>query len=497
MSQSTSMPPPTALNKSQKRQRSSSKDATSSSSQPTAGPMDKFIHKKAKTGQSTFQRSFSSSSALDHHCGNFLQSPLPNRKGSTKKINDITNKSVYGMLFSSKSFDSKAEAVVGLGASDNELRKFKEKTPSKPVHAPRLALPVKDGAPTRKIETEALHSLSAPGLVNDYYSNVLDWSKSELVAIALNNTIHFYNAKTGFAFPLDYDFDTDIGALAFRSDGRMLAVGCENNEVHLFDVKPRQNKTVDTHLVELKKTLRGNGQDGNINALAWNPVRLNLLTVGTDRGVLLHHDVQLPHTLLKKVTDAHDGDVCGLKWRNDGQYLASGGNDALVKVWGIRSLSAPSFVRERHISAVRALAWCPWNSDLLASGGGRDDKKIHIWNIKTGVREMTFDAGSQVTSIHWSKHYRELVSTHGAPNHYISIWSYTKDKRLIDIPAHESRVLHAVMNPNGQKLATVATDEKLKFWDIFSSDKAALPDESIPAAVRRKHEIAKIAEQIR
>jgi cell division cycle protein 20 (cofactor of APC complex) len=29
----------------------------------------------------------------------------------------------------------------------------------------------------------------------------------------------------------------------------------------------------------------------------------------------------------------HTGEVCGLRWRKDGELLASGGNDDVVNVW--------------------------------------------------------------------------------------------------------------------------------------------------------------------
>ena len=37
----------------------------------------------------------------------------------------------------------------------------------------------------------------------------------------------------------------------------------------------------------------------------------------------------------------------------------------------------------------------------------------------------------------------------------------------VEIPAHESRVLHSCLSPDGQTLATAAADESLKFWKVF------------------------------
>ena len=82
--------------------------------------------------------------------------------------------------------------------------------------------------------------------------------------------------------------------------------------------------------------------------------------------------------------------VCGLRWSPWGTQLASGGNDNLLNIWDDRwqqasshhsaphqphgSCGQPLFRLERHLAAVKAIAWCPWQRNLLASGGGTADR---------------------------------------------------------------------------------------------------------------------------
>lgn len=116
------------------------------------------------------------------------------------------------------------------------------------------------------------------------------------------------------------------------------------------------------------------------------------------------------------------------------------------------------------------MAWCPWNPNLLATGGGRDDKQIIFWNTYAGNRVKTIQTQAQVTSLTWSHHYKEIVSTHGMPHNHITVWGYDEGNKIIDIPAHDSRILHSALSPDGQTLATAAADENLKFWKIFESN---------------------------
>lgn len=94
----------------------------------------------------------------------------------------------------------------------------------------------------------------------------------------------------------------------------------------------------------------------------------------------------------------HTSDVCGLRWSGSGNLLASGGNDNLVCVWEPPSRRSSRHLHRfnEHTAAVRALAWCPFQSNVLASGGGTADRCIKLWNTQTGKCTSSTDSGSQV-----------------------------------------------------------------------------------------------------
>jgi cell division cycle protein 20 (cofactor of APC complex) len=37
-----------------------------------------------------------------------------------------------------------------------------------------------------------------------------------------------------------------------------------------------------------------------------------------------------------------------------------------------------------HTAATKAMSWCPWQENILATGGGTNDKSIKYWNSDTG-----------------------------------------------------------------------------------------------------------------
>ncbi|KAL2756731.1 hypothetical protein ACRALDRAFT_2121099 [Sodiomyces alcalophilus JCM 7366] len=310
----------------------------------------------------------------------------------------------------------------------------------------------------RRIATAPERVLDAPGLVDDYYLNLLDWSSGNQVAIGLERNVYVWSADEGsVSCLLETSPDTYVSSVKWSGDGAYVGVGLGTGEVQIWDV------------AEAQKVRSMFGHDTRVGVMGWNK---HLLSTGARSGLVFNHDVRIAdHKVAELVS--HTSEVCGLEWRSDGAQLATGGNDNLVSIWDARSLAVPKFTKANHKAAVKALAWCPWNMNLLATGGGSYDRHIHFWNSTTGARVNSIDTGSQVTSLRWSPHYREIVSSSGFPDNSLSIWSYPTLVRNVEIPAHESRVLHSCLSPDGQMLATAAADESLKFWKVFEKKAGA------------------------
>ena len=310
----------------------------------------------------------------------------------------------------------------------------------------------------RRIATAPERVLDAPGLIDDYYLNLLDWSSGNQVAIGLERNVYVWSADEGSVnCLLETSPDTYISSVKWSGDGAYIGVGLGTGEVQIWDVAEEQ------------KIRSMYGHDTRVGVMGWSK---HLLSTGARSGLVFNHDVRVAEHKVAELV-SHTSEVCGLEWRSDGAQLATGGNDNLVSIWDARSLSVPKFTKTNHKAAVKALSWCPWNLNLLATGGGSYDRHIHFWNTTSGARVNSIDTGSQVTSLRWSPHYREIVSSSGFPDNSLSIWSYPTMVRNVQIPAHESRVLHSCLSPDGQMLATAAADESLKFWKVFEKKAGA------------------------
>lgn len=323
--------------------------------------------------------------------------------------------------------------------------------------------PVPAKAPARVIPELPKKTLDIPNLVNDYYLNLLHWGSADLLAIALGPTAYIWHPDSGqvdSALTLD-DPSAYVSSLQWAPGGRQLAAGTSTNSTLLYDL----------HTESILRELDGQ-QTNRISSLSW--ASDHLLSAGSRDSSIVNYDLRMPHPAVFTYT-GHAQEVCGLAWSADGNTLASGGNDNVLCIWDARMSSAGSPAYEPrlrltdHSAAVKAVAWCPWQRNTLASGGGTADRCIRIWNTATGENIKCVDTGSQVCAIQWADHHKELVSSHGFSDYQLIVWRYSDMTKLQELRGHTKRVLNLAKSPCGKTICSASEDETLRFWDIFES----------------------------
>jgi cell division cycle protein 20 (cofactor of APC complex) len=192
----------------------------------------------------------------------------------------------------------------------------------------------------RRINVMPERVLDAPGLVDDYYLNLLDWSTENLVAVALEDTVYVWNATTGAVTDFCTLDETGEGAaissVQWSADGSHLAIGTGQGNTQIWDLE------------SAIKVRTMSGHASRVGVLSWDK---HIVSSGSRDGSIWHHDVRVANHKVAELL-GHSGEVCGLKWRADGAVLASGGNDNLVNIWDARS-SVPKFTKTNHNAAVK------------------------------------------------------------------------------------------------------------------------------------------------
>ncbi|KAI5748654.1 hypothetical protein M8J76_000965 [Diaphorina citri] len=307
----------------------------------------------------------------------------------------------------------------------------------------------------RKVKAKPERILEAPSIINDFYTSGLDWGYHDTLAVALDTSVYTWNTKTNktqllVEYPT-YD-NAYISCVAWKPRTTDLAV--TNTCTEYIDLWHEQEE----RLIQKLRT-----HMHQVIAMCWNG---NLLSCGTIGGNILHYDVRTHSDYPTAIT--REGDVvCGLKWSPNGRYLASGSNNT-VKIWDFRQLDAkrPLVNNQCHLSAVKAIAWCPWEPTLLATGGGICDQTVRLWNSMNGKEKCHVKTDSQVTSILW-----ELVTSHGKQDCSLKMWEYPRLHLIEELKIHQERILSAVLSPDQTCVAAASADETISIWNCFPRDK--------------------------
>lgn len=354
----------------------------------------------------------------------------------------------------------------------------------------------------------------SPGLVDDYYLNLLDWSPEGLVAIGLGSILQLWQYPSEGSGPVKsirIGNNEAICAIRWAPGGKIM-LGLGRGKVLYLDVE--RDRPISTCQAHGKRV-------GSIGYHAG----AGIFSTGSKDCSLRHLDPRLPRPLLHSTCRAHEQEICGLQWESRLGYLASGGNDNELLIWDIRALGAPALMRcPGHEAAVKAIAWSPHRRGLLASGGGTADRTIRMWRLADGAVDdprdpeghsvasgsiavtatgspappsasplphclLTQKTGSQVCGMAWSPTSEQLVSAHGFSEHQCLRWSYGRDQTLGltgIMKGHTQRVLGLAVSPWGEAVATASPDGTLRFWSVFSPNAAAIRRRSSGLAPQRR-----------
>lgn len=288
----------------------------------------------------------------------------------------------------------------------------------------------------------------------------MDWSSNNCLAVALNKDLYIWDAiskEISQLFSMDENTSEYITSVSWIQKGNVLAVGNSKHMIQLWDI----NKKC------VIRTLKSHSS--RVGSLSWNS---HVLSSGSRNGDIHHHDVRVAKHHIGN-SKFHSQEVCGLRWSPDGRYLVSGANDNLACVWDSGyALESPNplHVLREHTAAVKAVSWCPWQSNILATGGGTADGKIFMWNVYNGNIVQSVDTKSQVSCILWSKYHKEFISSHGFENNQLIIWKYSDMTKVAELTGHTNRVLKMAISPDEETVASIGADETLRLWRCFVND---------------------------
>ncbi|PMB28031.1 hypothetical protein CEN47_14560, partial [Fischerella thermalis CCMEE 5319] len=199
-----------------------------------------------------------------------------------------------------------------------------------------------------------------------------------------------------------------IMSVAFSPDGKLLAAGDSNGEIHLWQVADGQQLLI----------LRG-----------------------------------------------HANWVVSLAFSPDSRTLASGSSDCTVKLWDVATGGCLHSLRE-HGNEVWSVAFSPEGDKLVS---GCDDQLIRLWSVRTGECLKIFQGHTNwVLSVTFSLDGQMLVS--GSDDNTIRLWDVNSGECLKIFQGHSDGIRSISLSPDGQMLASSSDDQTIRLWNLSTGE---------------------------
>lgn len=166
----------------------------------------------------------------------------------------------------------------------------------------------------------------------------------------------------------------------------------------------------------------------------------------------------------------HEGPVNAVCFSTDGELVASGGDDKVVKVWK-RGTGEVVATLTGHRRNIEGLAWSP-RGDLLASAGGG----TKLWDTKAWKEIPTLINGKQSMGrfLQFSPDGTRLIATgnfkegddYAQWEQGVRVWDLDKNTKVRDISKSDSWIMALAVSPDGRHIATTHGDNTAMVVEI-------------------------------
>ncbi|MDB5356582.1 MAG: hypothetical protein JWN24_3035 [Phycisphaerales bacterium] len=277
---------------------------------------------------------------------------------------------------------------------------------------------------------------------------------------------------------------TTVLSAAWSFDGRVVATGCDDNLVRLWDAQTGR----------LIKELRG--QPHYVQGMAFSPDGKLLATAGYMGKRVIVFDVATGNEALN--AQANDDRALSVSFSPDGKYLAASGGGDCIWVWDMTTKES----KELKCAGPECVTFSPDGKMLAASGhdaihlwdvvagkeigkvGSRDsvgrtvtfspdgrtlatiaDDRIIVWELASGKARSICSGFSGSASAVPLSDGRTVVGSVGR-DHVVRVVDLPTGHELHRLPGHTGWIYALALSPDGHRIVSGSEDHTAIIWEL-------------------------------
>lgn len=219
--------------------------------------------------------------------------------------------------------------------------------------------------------------------------------------------------------------------------------------------------------------LKQQGHYFDLNAVDYSPDG-RLLATGADDAKVKLWDTASGFCYVT-FTD-HSAPVTGVQFTANGQAVVSCSLDGTVRAFDLnryknfRVLTTPEPVQFLSLALDR--------SGQIVCAGTLDPFNIYVWSLQTGrLTDVLSGHTGPVTSLAFAPSVAaEPVLASGSWDHTVRLWNVYSNKALVEPLAHSTDVLAVAFRPDGKQVCAATLNGALNVWDVKDGEQVATID---------------------